>query len=438
MPSQYSSDLQLKVDFAVDAPTTPALSDVWRNAIPWILGLALLPLLALTWSGDPAVADRTASLRALTPTILLSEFLVILVALRSRINWAELYRPSLLIPLFLLVLLCNMTSMLVASDTDRAFSKNMEYLLHILLFVSIFVLVPRGLSQRSVINAYIIGFWTFVAGVAGFAIFVPKLDGFSWIDDLPAASNIRHYGYYAVAVAALAIGNMVAKEGSARRRAGWYATIALAVGFAGWTGSRGALYSIAIAICVSPILLPYFRNLKYAKHAISAFGIGIVIAATLPVPDPQMGITRSFKTAAEINSGRFTTGRYELWTQAAAAIADRPVFGHGTNQFKPVIVGSKMAQPHNVLLQVAFDWGIVGLGLFLWMAAIICWRTLMRLRTLGPEYAGPALLIIGLGVFSAVDGTFYRSLPLSMIAVAFGFIWAKTSGGSPDKALPTR
>ena len=90
-----------------------------------------------------------------------------------------------------------------------------------------------------------------------------------------------------------------------------------------------------------------------------------------------------------------------------------------------------MPQPHNVFLQIAFAWGLVGLALAVWIAVRIGWRTLARVRANPLANAGTLLLVTMLGVYAMVDGVFYRSIPLSMFAAAFAMTWAAPARNRP-------
>ena len=82
-----------------------------------------------------------------------------------------------------------------------------------------------------------------------------------------------------------------------------------------------------------------------------------------------------------------------------------------------------MPQPHNLFLQIAVAWGVAGLALFSWMGVRISWQSVKRVRE-RPELTGAALLILVALIFSMVDGVFYRTVPLSMVAACLGMIWA--------------
>ena len=107
-----------------------------------------------------------------------------------------------------------------------------------------------------------------------------------------------------------------------------------------------------------------------------------------------------------------------MWRQTAAALLDRPWFGHGQGQFRyqvPAALGI-YNHPHNSMLQFAYDWGLVGVGA---LAAAItpliqsfARKNGRDLRTALPAVGG----VSGLGIMSLVEGSFYHAFPL-MISV---------------------
>ena len=96
---------------------------------------------------------------------------------------------------------------------------------------------------------------------------------------------------------------------------------------------------------------------------------------SVPTPDQDGfgGVARMSQISVNVN--QFSSGPLNFWAEAAELTAKRPLFGYGVNQFQYTsqIADGRFRHPHNFVMQVFFDWGIVDgsafLGLFAFAVA---------------------------------------------------------------------
>jgi len=72
-----------------------------------------------------------------------------------------------------------------------------------------------------------------------------------------------------------------------------------------------------------------------------------------------------------------TSGRLAAWELLIEGIVERPILGHGANRSESFLVknfSEQFAHPHNDYLRLLYDFGVVGLALFIVTAAIQCRR----------------------------------------------------------------
>jgi O-antigen ligase len=106
--------------------------------------------------------------------------------------------------------------------------------------------------------------------------------------------------------------------------------------------------------------------------------------------------------------------RIELWQYTFERILERPLFGHGDGQFRFSFDGSfTMAQPHNVMLQVLYAWGVVG-GLLCLALAVWAWPRFLKG---GLEAAPFRYAAIAITIHSLIDGTLYHVQSTSLFAL---------------------
>jgi O-antigen ligase len=116
-----------------------------------------------------------------------------------------------------------------------------------------------------------------------------------------------------------------------------------------------------------------------------------------------------------------SSGRIELWTQALAAIAERPWFGWGEGMF-PILSGVGFTHPHNVVLQVLLAWGIVGALL---VAVLMGWLARRIHRSVDERGAPFLFAALMLAAASLVDGVLYLNQSTALFAMCIAVLAAK-------------
>ncbi|GAA1748909.1 hypothetical protein GCM10009810_06760 [Nostocoides vanveenii] len=129
------------------------------------------------------------------------------------------------------------------------------------------------------------------------------------------------------------------------------------------------------------------------------------------------------------------SGRAEIyswvWKRLGEASANRLFFGHGTNAVAQETGGFSA---HNDFLEVAYDYGLVGFGLYLFVYACLI-ATLIKLVSSRNRYAGA--WAASLGLFATLSSLSHLALIptyVALLAVFWGYILRETadSTGSID------
>lgn len=179
-----------------------------------------------------------------------------------------------------------------------------------------------------------------------------------------------------------------------------------------WTGSRGAWLGAlagagAWALLDGGALRARIAHLaarpREAVHVIATASAALVVAGWLAFPH----LTRR-------------TDRLMLWEGTGRMIAARPLAGWGPGSFAaeytpfaPPAFAERMQEdntfaehPHSEYLQVATEYGIPALGLFLWALAAILARGIRAARAGVPLAAGATAALIAVLVHILVDRNF--------------------------------
>ena len=124
-------------------------------------------------------------------------------------------------------------------------------------------------------------------------------------------------------------------------------------------GSRGPVAGVLVGLVVFAALAVTTRTARRRLLLVGAAGLACVLAVPLLVPDAA--ISRSLEIFSVSGGGLSSNGRTALWGQAVEAFANSPFLGLGTGGF----AGAQVAEqyPHNLLLEVAAELGVIGLVL---------------------------------------------------------------------------
>lgn len=406
-----------------NAVIVPAMgASVQRYFIPVVIGFAPVILFLLNWEAEN-MGRLADALRNYTAPVLLSELFVIVVALREGFikSWSELRPPRMaLIALAVLIAVAVGTAAISPPAQFAAVSRTIYWIVHLLFGFSIAFLCKRVFDASDLIVAYLAGF---AALAVAFTIWAAGAIGrpIDWTWDLPSFLHLRHLGIYATPMIALCIGLMATIRG----RAVWAGAFLLAVtGFALalWTGSRGPVAAIGVTMVAGAIVSPDMRRPAVWVGVAASLAVAAFIVALLPVPAPHLGVLRT--VTATTQTADMTTGRTYLWSLVAQAIEQRPLFGYGEGQMKAVAHYGRMAQPHNIVLQVLLAWGIVGLICSLVLAYSFVRMAVPVIRRNAAQALAPILAMISLLALSMLDAALYHILPLSIFAACAGMIAA--------------
>lgn len=210
-----------------------------------------------------------------------------------------------------------------------------------------------------------------LAGVAGQALTIQN--SFRAEDGLNpnVLAGVLLPAMYAPAALALALRGRT----GASRAAGIAAAVAAGAFLAGvllLTQSRGGYIGFAVGV----IAFAAFRNRRTAWAA-AALSVGALALAAGVLP------------LTSIDWRDYANGRFELWSRAWLLLQTFPLTGTGLNMFKPVsellypslLAGEpSLIHAHNMLLQLALDYGAFGLVAALWTMAGVWMAGLRALR----------------------------------------------------------
>jgi len=161
------------------------------------------------------------------------------------------------------------------------------------------------------------------------------------------------------------------------------------------TGSRGALY--ALVLC--SVIAPFFFGRKVSFYwlipgvVVGVLGVGFSMARAEQVTGAavrRIAVLWQYESGVE---SAFST-RLPFYSYAISNMPRAPLIGHGTGAFASDFGGEDTRQyPHNIVLELGYENGLVGLSLFV-MLLLMVYRRWRLCRRCADRFLGNEMLYI--------------------------------------------
>lgn len=408
-------------------------------ATAWLMVAATPPLFALSsWAAMACAPSLLGPVNRYSLPVLAVEMAVILLAGFGKVGLvATLSALSTPVRLLLMALAgVAVGSAMFAADVPAALFGTYIAFLHILFGLAVLALLKDGAASEAATRQWWIlaGLVAFVAIIAVYVARSPDIGDREWFFFRIAASNVRQLGFYSVVGALVALGVFVAgRDGAMRWGALAVSAILCALSF--WSGTRSSLLAIVAAAPIGLLILPEIRRTPVLAGLCASLLGGMAIAWPLPAPSPDYGVARIFSSTLAVRAGAdvASSGRPALWRGTLREIAKRPWFGHGEGQFRRQVPesGGIFNHPHNIVLQLLFQWGVIGTLLSLALVAALLTRLIAAARVAQAAALPPLLVVTGLLVYSLYEGALFHPYPMAMTAFMIAVVMSRA--GIPDQ-----
>lgn len=291
------------------------------------------------------------------------------------------------------------------------------------LIILLFGFALAGLLNRSMSQeqyrferVVLVGFWAYLIVVIAYIATAPS--DFRWSFFGLTAQNIRNLGSHMMTVGAFSFGAMLVWSGR------WKVAAAIAgltaVAILAWSGSRGPYFILLAAVLAAGLLLERGSQLRSIGLIVGIFVAASALSLVHHVSHPAFGFDRILNLASVLDSGSdASTGRLAVWSKTWELLKTMPWHGYGDGQFNYVYEGPRrLAFPHNVILQLWFQWGWIGgsiaIVLLTWLGIAALKRTIAA-----PQARLPGMMMLfTIGAYGMIDGPFYDTLPMLFFAIA--------------------
>ena len=271
--------------------------------------------------------------------------------------------------------------------------------------------------------------WRFAgdsAASAGFVLAMLAVLGQAWVRTALARLLVVAGG----ANAAFSIAVFFITHPVFRRLTGWGATShpilgAAVMAVAGLTALARVLVPAAplrarVPNLAAALVMAAFILLTESRGPLLAASIGVVflcaasvwrvrafagLAALVGVWFALPGAARQHGEAVLVERG--SSHRFEVWDYTLTRIRERPLFGHGLAANLHFVLDdarkNALTFPHDLYLSLLFYSGVVGLLIFLALAAVLSWRLVLGVRRPDGEWAWLTALWLNVLVVGLTD-----------------------------------
>ena len=217
----------------------------------------------------------------------------------------------------------------------------------------------------------------------------------------------------------------------ARIRGGWLLLLPLPLLASGavLSGSRGGLVSLVAAGVAFVVLFPGRVRVAYLIAVVALVTLSAWAVSILPDGASQEMAGDRYSVSG-VQQGGFSS-RPMLLARAWSLFADHPVSGAGLDSYHAL---SGLTYPHNYLLGLAAESGVVAVALFL-AAAVRFWRDGRPWSAAPREQVGCAIAAIYIAVASNFSGDYYDTRFFWILAVV-ALLRPPTEAGPESSPVP--
>ncbi|MEZ9629961.1 O-antigen ligase family protein [Vibrio breoganii] len=248
---------------------------------------------------------------------------------------------------------------------------------------------------------------------------------------LPLITNRRYAGYIAMINSIFLLFLLLNTNDNSKKSNMYYYSLLYIVNFSFliWLGGRGAVFSFLISMILIILAFIYLENVKL-KSIIFLFILSTLSSVvSIPFSIFEWNGMHRYLVGFEksVSLEQFSSGRLSMWADTLTLILQQPFFGYGADAYR-FLGPTGHYQPHNFVLQVLLEFGLLGLlflGTFFYSIVKKSIENLIVNKDQSSLLA--VILIISLFVHGLLDGTIYHAQPVMLLAIlcAYAFVYNK-------------
>lgn len=257
---------------------------------------------------------------------------------------------------------------------------------------------------------------------------------------VPLYPHPRILGLHALAGAVASVALITQKDVHRVGRGFWLAVGIITWGGMLWSGGRGPILALAVAVGFWMWLSPAPMRRALLRTSVMLLLAGMALSAAFWTNKSDLGwwhaIGRTASAATTGSVSQLSSTRTNFWAEAVDRAAETPWLGRGPDTYRFLTPKLDGQQPHNLVLQLWLDLGVVGTVPLLGLLAgvlVIGWRRAAQSAS-AMSLAWLALLTASV-VAGMLDGVFYHLLGFLPALLAFGVALGLVSHLAPPARI---
>ncbi|PMO62644.1 hypothetical protein BCT06_01295 [Vibrio breoganii] len=258
---------------------------------------------------------------------------------------------------------------------------------------------------------------------------------------LPLITNRRFAGY--IALLGALIGTYRLFHSDKIINFNWVSILAISnFSMIIWLGGRGAIISYFVMISMFIGFDYYFRGNKLTSISvinwISLILLSLILTSPLNVFSWNGGVRFGFGSDLYESAEAFGGPRVEQWYEAFIMFIEQPWLGYGPGSYRFLSefgLNYGFNHPHNFILQILFEFGVVGLFCIGTYLALLAVKSLFLLQKTKDESLDLSIIMIGgLIVHGLVSGPLFHAQPVMIIVFLISYVFYRVSSGMTNEA----
>ncbi len=264
---------------------------------------------------------------------------------------------------------------------------------------------------------------------------------------VPLYAHHRIYGLHTLSGAIAATGLVVRCWMQKNSRTIWL--IVGAINWAGllWSGGRGPALALLAGLFTWWLSGDRVVRRRLLCAGTGLLAAGLLLSLALWSPRPELGWWNFLRRSTQTNDGPTTLSlsvvtatRSDFWRESLQRVQQRSWTGHGPDAYRFLTPKLDGQQPHNFVIQLLLDVGIVGALTAVTFMAAAFWVSQKRLRhdfgqaDLMPWFA----LALASTTAGLLDGVYYHLVAFLPAVIALNAMMAFYPETDPESPAPAR
>jgi O-antigen ligase len=193
-----------------------------------------------------------------------------------------------------------------------------------------------------------------------------------------------------------------------------------------WAGSRAPILAYALTMLVL-LSVTHQKRVGLLIGWLGPNAFGLCVSTLLPCPQSNVGIKCRIETATtqDQSLNQLSSGRITIWQETFERFLAKPILGHGHGQF-PVVSDAGFETPHNFILEMLFDFGLLG-GvpvLLLFYGGILRLLQIVYYQGLNTYSAIGLIVVLHMSFQTLLDGMVTDSYLMVLCGMFYAMAWA--------------